>query len=81
MAFMPLIGSRPEGPKYGKENYFGYSGWHKVHMTSSPSPPFPAAPVESPAKVSTAVAEKFICYIAFIFELIKLLYKLIPQKI
>jgi hypothetical protein len=38
---MPSLRSRPEGPKYGKEAYFGYSGRHQVDMNFQPSRPFP----------------------------------------
>jgi hypothetical protein len=76
---VPSTGCRPEGPKYGKEAYFGYSGRHQVHMNLQPSPPL-SSPVATPGKVSAAGAEKFMCYNAFIFVLIKLLNKLISKK-
>jgi hypothetical protein len=71
-------GCRPEGPKYGKEAYFGYSGRHQVHMNLQP---FPLSPqVATPGKVSAAGAAKCMCFIAFLFVLIKLLNKLISKK-
>ncbi len=77
---MPSRGCHPEGPKYGKEAYFGNSGRHQVHMNLQPSPlSLPVA--TTPGKVSAAGAEKFMSYIAFIFVLIKLLNKLFQKTI
>jgi hypothetical protein len=56
-ALMPSIRSRPEGTKYGKKTYFGYSGRHQVHMNFQPSPT-PSLHVETPTKVSTAAHSK-----------------------
>ncbi len=75
---MTSTGCRPEGPKYGKEAYFGYSGRHQVHMNLQTSPPFPASC--NSWQGSAAGAEIFMCYIAFIFVLIILLNKLISKK-
>jgi hypothetical protein len=44
------IRSCPDGPKYGKNTYFGYFGRHQVHMNFQPSPP---PHVATPAKVFT----------------------------
>jgi hypothetical protein len=40
---VPSRECRPEGPKYGKEAYFVYSGRHQVYMNFQPSPPFAAS--------------------------------------
>jgi hypothetical protein len=76
---MPSIRSRPEGPKYGKTTYFGYSGRHQVHMNFQPSPP-PSPHVATPAKVSTAPIAKIMCNIGFFFVIIKLLTNLLLRK-
>jgi hypothetical protein len=57
-ALMPSIRSRPEGPKYGKTTYFGYSGRHQVHMNFQLSPRAPSLHIATPAKVSTAAHTK-----------------------
>ena len=73
---MPSRGCRPEGPKYGKEAYFGYSGRHQVYMNFQPSHPL-SPPVATPGKVSTAATAKIMCNIAFIATLFN---KLIVKK-
>ncbi len=70
---MPSTRSRPEGPKYGKKTYFGYSGRHQVHMNFQPSPPL-SLPVATPAKVFTAPMEKIICNIEVFFVLLFVLF-------
>jgi hypothetical protein len=76
---MPFIRSCPDSPKYGKNSYFVYSGWHQDNMNFQPSSP-PLPHVATPAKVSTAKKTKIICNIEFIFVLKKLVNKLIFKK-
>ncbi len=76
---MPSRGCRPEGPRYGKEAYFGYSGRHQVHMNLQPSPPL-SLPVATPGKISTAAAANIMCNIAFIFTLQQFLTNLFSRK-
>jgi hypothetical protein len=57
-ALMPSKRSRPEGTKYGKKTYFGYSGRHEVHMNFQPSPP--SLHVATPTKVSTAHSKNYV---------------------
>jgi hypothetical protein len=79
---VPSRGCRQEGPKYGKEAYFGYSGRHQVYMNFQPSPSL-SLPVATPGKDSTAAAVKIIkimCNIAFSFTLIQFFNKLIFKK-
>ncbi len=52
---MLSLRSRPEGPNYGIEAYFGYSGRHQVYMNFQPSPHL-SLPVATPGKVPTAAA-------------------------
>ncbi len=74
---MPSRGCRPEGPKYGKEAYFGFSGRHQVYMNFQLSRPL-SPPVATPGKVSTAATAKIMCNIAFISTFY--FNKLIVQK-
>jgi hypothetical protein len=69
---MPSKRSRPEGTKYGKITYFGYSGRHQVHMNFQPSPPLPYMLKLLPRFLLLPTA-KIMCNIKFIFVLIKLL--------
>ncbi len=69
---MPSISSHQEGLKYGK-TYFGYSGWHQLHINFQPSSLPLSGHVATPAKVYTAVAVKIMCNVAFIFCAYKIL--------
>jgi hypothetical protein len=81
-----LHNKRPEGTKYEKKTYFGYSGRHQVHMNFQTSPP-PSPYIATPATVSTTPIEKIMSNFEFIFVLLFVLfyyyktsYKLIVKK-
>ncbi len=63
---MPSRGCRPEGPKYGKEAYFGYSGRHQVYMNFQRSHPL-SPQVAAPGKVSTAVTAKIMQHCIYFY--------------